>query len=46
MTLDALEAGTASETPQDESLVTYAPKLTKDEGLVDWSRAGRRRFTT
>ena len=35
-TLDAIEAGTATETPQDESLVTYAPKLTKSEGIVDW----------
>jgi methionyl-tRNA formyltransferase len=35
--LDAIEAGTARETPQDPSLVTYAPKLTKGEGLVDWS---------
>ena len=39
-TLDAIEAGTARETPQDESLVTYAPKLAKTEGLVDWSIAG------
>jgi methionyl-tRNA formyltransferase len=37
-TLDAIEAGTASEIPQDESLVTYAAKLTKAEGLIDWSR--------
>ena len=36
-TLDQIAAGTARETPQDESLVTYAPKLTKAEGLVDWS---------
>lgn len=36
-TLDQIDAGTAHETPQDESLVTYAPKLTKAEGLVDWS---------
>jgi methionyl-tRNA formyltransferase len=36
-TLDAIEAGTAREVPQDESLVTYAPKLAKTEGLVDWS---------
>jgi methionyl-tRNA formyltransferase len=36
-TLDRIEAGTAPETPQDESLVTYAPKLAKAEGLVDWS---------
>jgi methionyl-tRNA formyltransferase len=36
-TLDRIEAGTAIETPQDDSLATYAPKLTKAEGLVDWS---------
>src|SRR6478609_9476156 len=36
-TLDAIAAGTATETPQDESLVTYAPKLTKAEGAIDWS---------
>ena len=36
-TLDAIEAGTARETAQDESQVTYAPKLTKGEGLIDWS---------
>lgn len=36
-TLDAIESGTARETPQDESQVTYAPKLTKAEGLIDWS---------
>ena len=35
-TLDAIEGGTAVETPQDESQVTYAPKLTKAEGVVDW----------
>jgi methionyl-tRNA formyltransferase len=38
-TLDAIESGRATETPQDESLVTYAPKLTKIEGVVDWRRS-------
>jgi methionyl-tRNA formyltransferase len=37
-TIDAIENGTANETPQDESQVTYAPKLSKGEGLIDWSR--------
>ena len=37
-TLDAIEAGTAVETPQDDSLATYAPKLSKSEAMVDWSR--------
>ena len=41
-TLDAIETGSARETPQDESLVTYAPKLSKAEGLVDWSLPGPR----
>lgn len=36
-TLDSIEAGTAVETPQDESQVTYAAKLVKSEGLIDWS---------
>lgn len=37
-TLDAIESGTATETPQDDSLATYAPKLTRIEGLVDWTK--------
>lgn len=37
-TLNEIEQGRAIETPQDESLVTYAPKLTKAEGAVDWRR--------
>lgn len=41
-TLDAIEAGTATETPQDESLVTYAPKIAKTEGLVDWTLPAER----
>ncbi len=36
-TLDRIEAGTARETPQDESLATYAPKLVKSEGRIDWT---------
>ena len=36
-TLDAIDAGTARETPQDESLVTYAPKLAKSEGRINWA---------
>lgn len=37
-TLDAIEAGTAVETPQDDSQATYAPKLSKAESVVDWTR--------
>ncbi|HYB96659.1 MAG TPA: methionyl-tRNA formyltransferase [Vicinamibacterales bacterium] len=37
-TLTAIESGTAKETPQDESQVSYAPKLTKADGVVEWTR--------
>ena len=33
-----IESGRAVFTPQDESAVTQAPKLTKEEGRADWSR--------
>jgi methionyl-tRNA formyltransferase len=36
--IDDLVAGTAVEEAQDESLATYASKVTKDEGIVDWAR--------
>ncbi len=36
--LDLLQAGTAVFTPQDPELATYAPKLRKDDGWIDWSR--------
>jgi len=39
ITLTEIEQGRAIETIQDEALVTYAPKLTKAEGLVDWQRS-------
>jgi methionyl-tRNA formyltransferase len=35
--IEDLAAGRAVEEPQDEALSTYAPKITKDEGLVDWT---------
>ena len=34
--VDAMQAGTARETPQDASGMTYAPRLTKEEGLIAW----------
>jgi methionyl-tRNA formyltransferase len=37
-TLDLLANGGAVETPQDESAATYAHRLTKEDGLIDWSR--------
>ena len=36
----ALTAGGATFLPQDRSKVTKAPKLRKEDGLVDWSTAG------
>lgn len=36
-TLDALERGAISPKQQDSSLATYAPKLRKEDGLVDWT---------
>ena len=41
-TTDALAQGIANETPQDESQATYAPRLTKDEGVLDWSQPANR----
>ncbi len=38
-TLDRLEAGDISSTPQEEALATYAPPITKDLCPVDWSRS-------
>ena len=37
--IDDIEAGNARELPQDEALATYAPRLTKEEGLIDWSQS-------
>ena len=36
--IEDLAAGRAVEEPQDESLATYAAKMTRDEGLIDWTR--------
>jgi methionyl-tRNA formyltransferase len=35
--VDRLAIGPVEETPQDDAAATYASRLTKDEGLVDWS---------
>lgn len=37
LTLISLDA--AKETPQDESLATYAPKVTREMARVDWNRS-------
>jgi methionyl-tRNA formyltransferase len=37
--LDDLAAGRVREVPQNDAEATYAPRLTKEEGLMDWSRS-------
>lgn len=37
-TVDRLAAGAVEEAAQDDTQATYAPRLRKDEGLIDWSR--------
>jgi methionyl-tRNA formyltransferase len=34
--LDAIESGAAVEEQQDHTLATYAPKITREDGLIDW----------
>ncbi|HMO51115.1 MAG TPA: methionyl-tRNA formyltransferase [Kiritimatiellia bacterium] len=36
--LDQLEGGTALATPQDHAAATYAPKIEKHDGLLDWQK--------
>jgi methionyl-tRNA formyltransferase len=37
--LDGLSSGILNETPQPEAGVTYAEKLSRDEGRLDWTRS-------
>ena len=37
----AIDAGTATETPQDHAAATFAPRLTRDDGRIDWGRPAR-----
>jgi methionyl-tRNA formyltransferase len=37
--LDQIANGTAHEVPQPDAQATYAHRITKDDGVVDWSRA-------
>src|SRR5437660_5790398 len=39
--IDQIAAGTAQGVKQDKTQATKAPKLTKEHGLIDWSRSGR-----
>lgn len=40
-TVDRLAIAAVSETAQDDQAATYASRLTKDDGLVDWTRPAR-----
>jgi methionyl-tRNA formyltransferase len=40
--IDALAAGRSEETPQDDSAATYAHRLTKEDGAIDWSQPAER----
>ena len=40
--VEKIAAGTATEAPQDHQRATYAPKLTKEEGAIDWGLSGLR----
>lgn len=40
-TVDAIERGTVSRTPQDHSAATYAPMLTKELSPIDWNQNGK-----
>jgi methionyl-tRNA formyltransferase len=35
--MDQLAAGSAREEPQDDAQATYAPKITKEDGPIDWT---------
>jgi methionyl-tRNA formyltransferase len=37
-TLDALADGSVPETPQDDAAATYAARITREDGLIDWTR--------
>ena len=37
-----IENGTLNPEPQDENLVTYAAKLTKEESLIDWTQTAEK----
>ena len=43
-TLEGWEKGTLPPIPQDPSLATYAPKIQKEEGRINWQTPARRLF--
>jgi methionyl-tRNA formyltransferase len=40
-TIKELQTGTLKPQPQDESKATYAPLLTKDLGIIDWTKGAK-----
>ena len=40
-TVRAIAAGRCREQPQDHALATYAPRLVRDDGRIDWTRPAR-----
>ena len=38
-TIDALLQGTLTRTPQNQEEATYAPMVSKEDGIIDWSRS-------
>jgi len=40
--VNRMAQGAIDETPQDDSLATYAPRLAKADGVIDWSQPARR----
>jgi len=39
--VEQIKSGTAARTPQDESLVTYAPMLSRELSPLDWTKTAR-----
>ena len=40
-TVRGIAAGRVRERPQDHALATYAPRLTREDGRIDWTRPAR-----
>ena len=38
-TVDQLASGVSREVAQDDALATYAHRITRDEGLIDWTHS-------
>lgn len=37
-TIDRMEHGRVEEVPQNDADATYAPRITRDDGVIDWTR--------